>query len=50
MKPIGENNSKKAYQKPALKIYGDIGAITGTVFNTPSANADHGSGGMNKTH
>jgi hypothetical protein len=40
---------KKPYQRPALRIHGNIEALTATVSNT-SLNMDGGSGGMSKTH
>jgi hypothetical protein len=40
---------KKPYQTPRLKTYGNIKALTATVFNT-SSQGDGGTGGMNKTH
>jgi hypothetical protein len=39
---------KKRYRKPILKVYGDIQALTATVSNM--ANADTGTGAMNRTH
>jgi len=40
--------SKKPYQRPALRIHGNIEALTATVANT--ATMDGGAGGMSKTH
>jgi hypothetical protein len=45
-KPI---SPKKPYNKPVLKVYGNIETITATVSNT-SPQADGGTGTMNRTH
>jgi hypothetical protein len=42
--------SKKRYQRPSLRLYGSIEALTANVGNT-TANLDIGGGGaMQKTH
>jgi hypothetical protein len=41
---------KKQYQKPALKVYGSIQALTANVSNTSSTFDTGGSGTMIKTH
>jgi hypothetical protein len=40
---------KKLYQRPRLKVHGDIKGLTRTVSNT-SVNMDGGAGAFNKTH
>lgn len=45
----GQETKRKSYNKPSFTVYGDIGAITKTIFNT-STQTDGGSGTMNKTH
>ena len=42
-------NLQKPYQRPALRVYGDIEACT-SVVGPVSTNMDGGTGGMNKTH
>jgi hypothetical protein len=43
-------SEKKRYQKPGLRLYGGIQALTANVANT-SSNLDIGGGGaMQKTH
>jgi hypothetical protein len=42
-------SGRKSYNKPSLTVYGDILAITRTVFNVSTTN-DGGTGTMNKTH
>jgi hypothetical protein len=39
---------RKPYETPALRVYGDVAALTRSVSNT-SANADGGHGSMSKT-
>jgi hypothetical protein len=39
---------KKPYQKPGVKVYGNIEGLTANVGNT--ANPDGGGGAMSKTH
>ena len=41
--------SKKPYQKPSLKVYGNLDTLTKTVANV-SPTMDGGTGGTNKTH
>lgn len=41
--------SKRPYDKPTLRLYGDISVLTAVVSNT-SPQADGGTGTMNKTH
>jgi hypothetical protein len=48
MSSAPQDTPKKRYQKPILKVYGDIQALTATVSNT--AFADGGSAGMFRTH
>jgi len=40
---------KEPYQKPSLKVYGHITALTATVSNN-SSHMDSGFGSTNKTH
>jgi hypothetical protein len=40
---------KKRYQKPTLRVYGDVQTLTAAV-GTISAQMDGGTGGLNKTH
>lgn len=39
---------RKPYETPALRVYGDVAALTRSIANT-STNADGGHGGMSKT-
>lgn len=48
MKSAPQVATKKPYQKPGLKIYGNIEALTAVVSVT--AQNDGGAAGMNKTH
>ena len=40
---------KKTYQKPTLRVYGDIREVTKTTGNSLRARADGGGGAMTKT-
>jgi hypothetical protein len=45
-----QEGRKKKYEKPNLRVHGNVGALTAAVLNT-STNADTGgSGTMTKTH
>ena len=48
-KKQNEEPRKKQYQKPSLRVYGNIEALTATV-NLFSSITDGGTGGMTKTH
>lgn len=50
MSSAPQDTPKKRYQKPILKVYGDIQALTATVLNTSSQGDGGGAGTMNKTH
>jgi hypothetical protein len=41
--------ARKPYEKPALRVYGDVAALTRSVGNT-TTNSDGGHGAMSKTH
>ncbi len=43
-----ERGKKKLYQKPILRVYGDVRALTQAI-STHSKNLDGGSKSMNKT-
>ena len=47
MSSVPQITPKKQYQKPGLRVYGNIQALTATVSNT--ATMDGGSGAMNRT-
>jgi hypothetical protein len=49
MSSVPQVTPKKAYQKPSLKIYGNIGRLT-AVVDVNSSQLDGGGSGMNKTH
>jgi hypothetical protein len=40
---------RKPYAAPALRVYGDVAALTRSVGNT-TTNSDGGHGAMSKTH
>ena len=44
---VSKELTKRAYQKPQLEVYGDLGEITGTVGKTGVL--DGGTGSMNST-
>ena len=48
MEPKTANASKKRYESPQLKVYGDIQTLTNAVASN-TKNADGGMGGTNKT-
>jgi hypothetical protein len=48
MSLVSEVPSKKPYQKPKLKVYGNVEVLTGTVNNM--GQLDGGGGGANRTH
>jgi hypothetical protein len=41
--------ARKPYAAPALRVYGDVAALTRSVGNT-TTNSDGGHGAMSKTH
>ena len=47
MKSVLQVAPRKQYEKPSLKVYGNIDALTATVSNT--TNMDGGGAGMNRT-
>jgi hypothetical protein len=48
MKSVPQVAPKKQYEKPGLRVYGNVEALTATVSNT--AMFDGGGGAMNRTH
>jgi hypothetical protein len=48
MHQVPKVDRKKPYQKPGVKVYGNIETLTATVGNI--ANPDGGGGAMNRTH
>jgi hypothetical protein len=47
MKSVLQVAPRKQYEKPSLKVYGNLDALTATVANV--ANMDGGAAGMNRT-
>ena len=49
MNSLPELSLKKSYQRPGIKVYGSIEALTALVSNNSPTN-DSGAGAMQKTH
>jgi hypothetical protein len=45
-----QESCKKRYQKPSLRVYGDIRRITETTRTVTNARDNSGMGGLNKTN
>lgn len=48
MQQLPQVDSKKPYQKPSVRVYGNVETLTATVSNT--ASPDGGGSGMFRTH
>jgi hypothetical protein len=48
MNSVPQLTPKKPYQKPGLRVYGNMERLTATVLNT--ATMDGGGGALSKTH